>query len=216
MLLFSSYGYEPSFGDQIGTVLPALAGIVVLLIIIGAVRSRKRNLVTLALSKYAFNPDAADFLVIEGRKTGLRQWILVLLKLGNRYQILVNKDQISYSEDSAKGNFLILTPLAKIASTGCGYSKPIGLLIAAVIFAILGIVLLFSVAQAGIVSILVAAVLVFLYAYKKKFFVNIQPISGAVFGFTFKRSFIENVAIDIELIKKSVEFLNEKVLAASK
>jgi hypothetical protein len=194
---------------------PILVIIVVLVIIIGVVNS-KRHLITLALSKYEFNPDADDFLVLEGRKTGLWQWILVQFQLGNRYQILVNKDQISYSEDSAKGNFLILTPLAKIASTGCGYSKPIGLLIAAVIFVILGIILLFNEPSLGIISILLAGILVFLYTYKKTFFVNIQPISGAVFGFAFKRSFIENVAVDIDLIRESIEFLNEKVLETNR
>jgi hypothetical protein len=179
-------------------------------------RTGKASLVSLALSKYSFNPDAEEFLVIEGRKTGLWQWILVQLKLGNRYQITVNKDQISYSEDSAKGNTLLLTPLAKIASTAGGYQKPIGLLIAAAILLIVSIVILFVEPVYGIISILLAALLVVYYIYKKMFFINIQPVSGAVFGFSFKRSFIENVAVDIELIDKSIACLNEKVIDTNK
>ncbi|GHT07863.1 hypothetical protein AGMMS49525_17060 [Bacteroidia bacterium] len=47
-------------------------------------------------------------------------------------------------------------------------------------------------------------------------FINVQPVSGAVFGFTFKRSIIENVEVDTELIKRGIAFLNENVIAASK
>lgn len=189
-------------------------GIIVVLLIINAFR--KRNKVTLSLSKFSFNPEMADFLIIEGRKTGLWQWILTQLKLGNRYQILVNKEKICYSEDSAKGNSLVLTPLQKVASTGGGYAKPIEMLILAAVLAIFGIVALFSVPVAGIISILMAALLAVWYNFKKTFFVNIQPVSGAVFGFEFKRSIIENVAVDIDLIKESITFLNEKVIEVNK
>ena len=199
---YGSYGLFP------------IVGIVVVILIINAFVNR--NKVTLSLSKFAFNPDVADFLIIEGRKTGLWQWILAQLKLGNRYQILVNKDKICYSEDSAKGNTLVLTPLQKIASTGGGYTKPILMLIMAGIFAVTGIVMLFSQTTVGVILILVAILLVIWYNFRKKFFVNIQPVSGAVFGFEFKRSIIENVEVDIDLIKESISFLNEKVIEVNK
>jgi hypothetical protein len=195
-----------------------LLGVVVAIFIILAIRNRSRNLVALSLSKFVFNPEAEDFLIIEGRKTGFWQWVLVQLKLGNRYQILVNKGQISYSEDSAKGSILLLTPLSKVASTGGGYSKPLGLLITAALLAVFGIIGLFDgdTVAVGVIGILVAALLVVLYHFRKSFFINVQPVSGAVFGFTFKRSIIENVEVDTELIKRGIAFLNEKVIAASK
>ena len=199
--------------SSIGYLSMVAVFIVVLLIVNGF---RNRNQVTLSLSKFAFNPEAADFLIIEGRKTGLWQWILAQLKLGNRYQILVNKDKICYSADSAQGNSLILTPLQKIASTGGGYAKPILMLIMAAVLGIAGIFTLFSEPTMGIVLILVAALLVVWFNFRKTFFVNIQPVSGAVFGFEFKRSIIENVAVDIDLIKESITFLNEKIIDANK
>ncbi|GHT08968.1 hypothetical protein FACS189426_05940 [Bacteroidia bacterium] len=207
----TSYSQSSFFGEYAWVL-----GAVVVIFIILAIRNRTRNLVALSLSKFVFNPEAEDFLIIEGRKTGFWQWVLVQLKLGNRYQILVNKDQISYSEDSARGNSLLLTPLSKIASTGGGYSKPLGLLITAALLVVFGLWLLFSTATMGIISILVAALLVVLYHFRKSFFINVQPVSGAVFGFTFKRSIIENVEIDTELIKRGIAFLNEKVIEASK
>ena len=100
--------------------------------------------------------------------------------------------------------------------TGGGYAKPIGMLIIAAILAVVGIVMLFNEATVGIISILVAALLVVWYNFKKTFFVNIQPVSGSVFGFEFKRSIIENVAVDIDLIKESITFLNEKIIEVNK
>ena len=189
-------------------------GIIVIILLINGFR--KRGKVTLSLSKFEFKPEFADFLIIEGRKTGLWQWILTQLKLGNRYQILVNKERICYSADSAKGNTLVLTPLQKVASTGGGYTKPISMLIIAAILAGVGIILALSSATAGIISILVAVLLIVWYNFKKTFFISIQPVSGAVFGFEFKRSIIENVAVDIDLIKESISFLNEKVVEVNK
>jgi hypothetical protein len=205
-----------SFFGEFGWVLGVVAAIFIIL----AIRNRSRNLVALSLSKFVFNPETENFLIIEGRKTGFWQWVLVQLKLGNRYQILVNKDQITYSEDSAKGSILLLTPLSKIASTGGGYSKPIGLLITAALLVVFGIIGLFNgdgeTVALGVIGILVAALLVVLYHFRKSFFINVQPVSGAVFGLTFKRSIIENVEVDTELIKRGIAFLNEKVIAASK
>lgn len=193
-------------------------GVIILLVIAVIVyrKAGKGGLASLALTKFSFNPEAVDFLIIEGRKTGLWQWILVQLKLGNRFRIQVNKEQISYSEDSARGNTLVLTPLAKIASTSGGYGKPIGLLIAAAILLLAGIVLLFSQTLWGVLSILLAGILTVYYVYKKDLFIGIQPVSGNLFGFSFKKSFIENINVDIEIVRKSIAYLNEKVIEANK
>ncbi|MCC8154979.1 MAG: hypothetical protein LIP01_12740, partial [Tannerellaceae bacterium] len=101
---------------------------------------RNRGVVHLALNNFVIDPEANDLIIIEGRKTGLWQWILVRLKLGNIYKIKVHKEYVSYSENSARGEILTLVPIKRISSTTCGYQKPLGLLILAVVFILLGIV----------------------------------------------------------------------------
>ncbi len=198
----------------------AILGIVLLVAIAVVIFKRfgKASLVSLSLSKYCFNPDSSDEpLLLEGRKSGLWQWILAKLRLGNKFQIAVKADHINYSADSARGNTLALTPMAKIASTACGYRKPIGFLITACILLLFGLFQLFNGEFGFFLTMLLFAVLmVVYYIYKKTFFIEIHTTAGVIFGFSFKRSFIENVDVNIELIQKSIAHLNEKIVAKNR
>ncbi len=174
---------------------------------------KNRGIVFLALSKFTIDPNAEDQIIIEGRKTGLVQWILVQLKLGNTYKIHVKKDHISYSEDSAAGNSLTLVPIRKVASTSCGYQKPIGLLMIAGLLLIIDIIFLFM-GQFGAFfgGLIVPAIFVVVYLYMKNFFISIETIGSTRLGFSFKRSYIENLPIETEKIVEAIERINQLVL----
>ena len=174
---------------------------------------KKRGIVHLSLTKFILNPDDEDQIVIEGRKTGLIQWFLTLLKLGNIYKIHIKKDLINYSAESAAGRTLHLTPIKKIASTSCGYNKPIGLLILAVISIFAGLITLVSGEIAAfILCLLVAGICFAAYVYLKNFFISIETIGSSQLGFSFKRSFIENIPINIEKIEEVISHINKLVL----
>ena len=174
---------------------------------------KKRGIVHLSLTKFILNPDDEDQIIIEGRKTGLVQWFLTLLKLGNIYKIHIKKDHINYSAESAAGNSLHLTPIKKIASTSCGYNKPIGLLILSVILTIGSLTALISGNVASFfLCLLVAGICFAAYVYLKNFFISIETIGSSQLGFSFKRSFIENVPIDIEKIEEAISHINKLVL----
>lgn len=183
-----------------------------------------RNTVHLALSRFTIDPEAENQIVVEGRKTGLWQWILAKLKLGNMYRIHVKAGYISYSTDSASGEHLTLTPVQKIASTSCGSRKPVILLIIAGFVLLIG--LFMSISASAIpglgaqgrdmfaYALLTAAVLVVCYYFNKNFYISIQTVGGGKFGFSFKRSYIENVPVNIEKVKEAITRINELVLAA--
>jgi hypothetical protein len=196
-------------GPDIQELLPGILFLGIILYFIIKKGNRKKS-VHLALSKFSIDPTSELKIVLEGRKTGLIQWVLVQLKLGNMYKLHIRKEYISYSADSASGESLILTPVQKIASTSCGYHKPIGLLIIAAILVLSG--LIFPIVMLW--CFLIAVILVVLYIFGKSFFISIQTVGGDMFGFSFKRSFIENVSIDVEKIKEAIKQINALVLDA--
>lgn len=187
--------------------------IVMVLIVYGFVSAFKnRGIVHLALSKFTIDPEAEDQIIIEGRKTGLMQWILVKLNLGNTFKIHIKNDHITYSADSAAGQSLTLVPLAKVSSTSCGYSKPIGLFFLAILFVIIAIGFIFVSVASAMMCIGLAAIFFVVYVYSKNFFITIETFGSSQLGFSFKRSYIENVPIDISQIEEAIRHLNKIVI----
>ena len=192
--------------------LSVIISVLIIFWIVGFIKNR--GIVHLSLSKFAIDPADEDLIVIEGRKTGLIQWLLVQLKLGNIYKIQVKRNFISYSEDSAFGKKLSLTPMQKISSTTCGYQKPIGYLIFAVLLVIMCIVFLFqNSAGIGVLCLLLAAVFMIAYVYLKSFFITIESMGSSRLGFSFRKALVENISIDIEKIEEAIQRINDLVIA---
>ncbi|MDR0538332.1 MAG: hypothetical protein LBH04_09905 [Tannerellaceae bacterium] len=193
----------------------AIYGIIILAIAIYVIKSLfNRNTVHLALSKLQIMPDGDDRIIIEGRKTGLIQWILAKLKLGNYYRLLVKKDSIYYSANSASGEHLTLTPVQKISSTSCGANNPIGWIFLSILLGFIGIIMLTSNPAQGVFLLLLGTISLALYRFNKSFFITIQTSGGYNFGFSFKRSFIENLPVDSASVREVITRINELVLAA--
>ena len=191
--------------------LPSIITLFVILWVISFVKNR--GVVHLSLSKFTIVPEDDDLIIIEGRKTGLIQWLLVQLKLGNIYKIQVKKNFICYSEDSAFGKKLSLTPMQKISSTTCGYKKPIGWLMLGVVLVVMCFVFLIQNAAAmGVLCLLVGAILIVAYVYLKSFFITIESMGSSRLGFSFRKALIENLSIDIEKIEEAIQRINDLVV----
>jgi len=193
--------------------LSSIIGILIILAVIKFIINR--GIVHLSLSKFTIVPENDDLIIIEGRKTGLIQWILVQLKLGNIYKIQVKKDFICYSEDSAFGKKMSLTPMQKISSTTCGYKKPVGWLMLGVALVIMSFVFLLQNSVTSAVScLLIAALLIVAYIYLKSFFITIESMGSSRLGFSFRKALIENLSIDIEKIEEAIQRINDLVVAS--
>ena len=201
----------------IGKLSPNIISILFFVLILSWIFNsiKNRGIVHLSLSKFTIDPENEDMIIIEGRKTGLMQWLLVKLKLGNIYKIQVKKDFITYSEDSAFGKILSLVPMHKVSSTTCGYKKPIIFLILAALSVIMSIVSLLSNAPAMtfLLCLIFAAGFVAAYIYLKSFFIKIEAMGSSRFGFTFRKALIENISIDIEKIEEAIKLINNVVIA---
>jgi len=205
--------YHDSFFESFGLVIGIIVWFGIIYFIWKLVVRRNKNTVFLALSQFDVNPDADNQVVIEGRKTGFMQWLLVQLKLGNLYKLHVRKDFISFSSESIKGEELTLTPVQKIASTSCGFKRPIGWQIWAVVMFLLSLIAFgMSAVEIGFLFILVGGLFLVLYHYNKSFYVSIQTIGGSWFILEFRRALFENIPIDLPYVKKAIEQINDLVL----
>lgn len=108
----------------------------VLVVLVGGIallRRRGRSFVggALVLRKFKVDEHAPDGRVIEitGRPAGPVAWILTLLQLETETTLTVGSDEITVRGSSLSGQFDRVVPLASVASTHCGYQKPIAILI---------------------------------------------------------------------------------------
>ncbi len=172
---------------------------------------------TLVLRQFKIDESSTDgfFVNIIGRPSGLIAWLLTLLRFDTESILKVSESEIMFASSSLFGEVRLLTPLTSVSSTLCGYSKPIGFLISAVIFIIGGLIAGTTQRNGGpiiLFCLVIAAVLIVLYVLAKKIAISIETSGGRSVGLIFKRSVIENVAVDIQKAQKAIKIINAKVL----
>jgi hypothetical protein len=172
----------------------------------------------LVLKKFSIDKDGKEegkFVEIIGRKGGLIAFLLTLMGLDNTSCFILTKNEVSYKTASLSGETNKFFPVNNIASTQCGYSKPIQYIFLAVVFFILGIILG---AQPGgsfllWIGIIVAIVFLVLYFLQKNFTISVESSGGETAELIFKRSIIEGVAVDINKTKEAILLINSFITA---
>ena len=173
---------------------------------------------TLVLRKFRveFESSSGVFVEIVGRASGLTSWLLTILGLEEETYLLVTDKDIAFKSSSLFGQTNYVAPLSSVSSTHCGYSKPIGFLILGVIIiigSITGGIGLYGVYKYVVIflGILIGLLFLFLYWLLKKMVISLQTYGGLIMGLTFKRSIIENVAVDIEKAIQAIQIINMRV-----
>jgi hypothetical protein len=172
---------------------------------------------TLVLRKFKVDEASPDdvFVEIAGRASGLTEWLLTALGFDAETSIKVTDREFSFKSSSLFGQINQVAPLPNIASTHCGYSKPIGyLMVGAVIF--LGSILMGMRSDSGpgvfMFGLIIGGILLIAYWLSKKMTMSIETTGGMIMGLTFKRSVIENVSVDIEKAMQAIGIINKKVM----
>jgi hypothetical protein len=172
---------------------------------------------TLVLRKFKIIEDSsADLLVdIVGRASGLTTWLLTVIGFDAETSLKVTKQEISFKSSSLFGQTLQVVPLPSASSTHCGYSKPIGYLIAGAIILIGGIIT--GLVQRGggaiiLFSLIIGGIFLVAYYLSKKIVISVETSGGIILGLSFKRSVIENVGVDIEQALKAIMIVNQKII----
>lgn len=150
---------------------------------------------------------------IVGRSKGIQAWFLTVIGLDAETRLILTHDEVSYRSASLYGETTRVVPLPCVASTHCGYSKPISYLIVGAVVAVGGVVLGLSQHQNAIVwvGLGLGGVLAVAYVLSKKIMVSVETAGGMLFGLQFKRSVIENVAIDIQQAREAIRVINAAV-----
>ncbi len=196
-----------------------IGGLILLIGIFRAIGSKKNVTSTLILRRFKIEEStfAGDTLVeIVGRTSGFMGWLLTILGLSPETTFIVSRTKVSYKGSSLSGETHQVVPLPSVASTHCGYTKSILLLI-------LGIIILLGGLYVGFTSygnestpilfgLIVGGIFLVSYWLSKKITIQIETSGGLMMGIAFKRSIIENIPIDIEQALKVIKTVNDQVV----
>ena len=154
---------------------------------------------------------------IEARQPGIFAFILNLIGLDPTAQLKVTKGAVSFRSTSLSGMTETSTALTQIGSFQGGYSKPIGYLILAALFPIIGLVIDIQFEQFFITWIMLIFSLIFLigYALEKNLSFGFETSGGAYYGLSFKRGVLNNVSVDINQVENALLLVNALIGAAT-
>jgi len=215
------YGAVAGQGGGIASFIPLILLAVIVVTVVGGVLRRGGNIrisgPTLVLRKFRVEESSPDGVVIEivGRTSGLMAWLLTKLGFDAETRLKVTESEISFKSGSLFGQMIQTAPLTNISSTHCGYSKPIWYLILGGIFIIGGIGGMMENGIGALISgLIIGGIFLFLYWLSKKMTMSFETSGGIIMGLIFKRSVIENVAVDIHKAEQAIEIINKKVIEA--
>jgi hypothetical protein len=163
----------------------------------------------------AFHVDAASGRVqIVGRKPGLLAFLLNMMGFDATSWLEASRHEVRFRRASLFGEELSVCPCPNIASTSCGYLKPVQLLILAFLLLVASIytTAIGEGTAAGILALIAIGALV-LYFLKKKLYVLIQPSGGPPFLIVFKRSVIENVRVDMDQAREAISVISQNIVS---
>lgn len=181
--------------------LALLVGLLLPLLVV--VRFFRRSGATLVLQKFSLKQDPQPFgtpiVEIVGRSQGLIAFVLTTMGFSANTKLTVTNSEVRCESASLFGQRFQFIPLRCVGTLGAGLHKPITTLLAA------GALLLFGgycwiFQQSGTafaIATTIAAALVVLYFFSKKFFIEVYPNGGPVISLLFKPSAIEGVPIDV-------------------
>lgn len=169
---------------------------------------------TLVLTRFSYqeNDESKELVRISGRESGLMGWLLVKLGLGAETTMVVNKTELLMKSCSLSGEFHSNMSLKNIASSHCGFYKPIPFLILGIVFLLMGLSTLFVEVAAGFFMLLLGGGFLVLYYFKKMIRIMVQTKGGSVFGMCFTPSLIEGVNVDMKKAESVVALINKYML----
>lgn len=182
----------------------------------------KRRPPALVLKNFQVSTEDGTLLVV-GRRAGIIAWVLATVGLDVTTTLACTPTSVRFRASSLFGEEEISLAASAVASTSSGYAKPIGDLIAAVVFVIAGLYALSTMVMLGSVTgglvvgglcVLLAVYCLVRYALNKRIQLSVETAGGRLFGLAFKRSIIEGVAVDIDRARAAMALLNRNVLEA--
>jgi len=154
----------------------------------------------LAVKELSITPEGKDgrYVRIVGRKSGLIDWFLSIIKIDSTTEFEVFEDHIKFTQANLSGRTTSVIPLSSISSLSSGYFKPI-------IYILLGIPLLLCFGL-GIIFLIY-------YFLHKSLIITATAHSSDGASIAFKRSVVEGVKIEENQAEEIIDIINKLVLA---
>jgi|SRR5579871_663079 len=170
-----------------------------------------------------------EFLYVLGRRSGISEWFLGLFGLQAQISFSVTDDEVTRESAGPRGFESLYAPLAEIGSSRCSYYRAFWVLALSIFFYLYG---LFNLLAAVVKSddyarqqalstgsdtvwgclVLGTACYVW-YAFSKRVLISVSAKGGVVLGISFKRSIVENVAVELQKAMAAVDLMNARILA---
>ncbi len=205
-----------------------VAAMLLVPLLLVAVRVARRPAPTLVLQKFAVyqKPQSFGLPVVEimGRSQGLIAFLLTTMGFSANTKLTVTNSEVQCETASLFGQRFQFILLSRVATIGAGLHKPVGYLVASVLLLFAGgLCLLAGLSTAPAVGVLVfvvgfvtAAILVVLYFFTKKFFIEVYPNGGPRIALLFKPSAIEGVSVDVEQALACIATIRDVVTGAGR
>jgi len=178
-----------------------------------------------------------NFVYIAGRKAGLVDYLLTLLKLNSRVLLKVSDVGLVFAESSIFAERNVNTPLAKVASTIYGWKRPfweaalvgffggyfLGAILAFIIAALFQVMdvldqgsltpLILILSMLTVCSLTGIAIGAVYYRLNRVLTLGVVTESGEIYWLRLKRSLIENFKLDQPLAEAASKVIDALVLA---
>ncbi len=184
----------------------------------------------LVLRKFRLDrEDAGEFIYILGRRSGILAWVLSIFGLTAQTSFSVTNDEVVRETVGPWGFESQYAPLAEITASRCSYYRAFWVLILSLAFYLYG---LFSLALAmsksedytrqralaevsyTLWACLILGTLCYVwYVLSKRVLVSVVARGGVGLGISFKRSVIENVAVELKKAVEATDLMNARILA---
>lgn len=210
-------------------VISGLISIIFFLAVLRAVFGARRGKfvpgASIVLNRFRVTEDPSAKTVVElgGRASGIISWLMALLRLEPKTELVVTDTEVSIRAASLSGTKIEYIPLEDIRATICAYYRSMSALIVAALFGV-GFVLAGLVGfldsnredagsemQAAFGCLVVAAIALLVYFLSKRISIIID--NGNYYGVVFKRSVVENVSVDLPQAQRAISVINARVLA---
>jgi hypothetical protein len=171
---------------------------------------------TLVLRKFLVDEASPSGMLVEiaGRASGFIGWLLTVFGLEAETTFALKADEIRFQGGSLAGQVQHVVPLTSVASTHCGFHRPIGALIFAMMFGLSALAALAGDALGtGILLLLLGGACVVFYSLQKKLVIGLETAGGLRLGLTFKRSVIENVSAGMPQALAAIDVINRRIAA---
>jgi hypothetical protein len=212
------------FGGGFST-LVWLVAIVVVSVVVWRGRSGFVSGTPIVLSKFRVNEDltARTSVEIVGRASGPISWILTALKLEPEFHLVVTNSEVSIRSGSLSGVSHTYVPLGKISAVVCGYQRSILAFGFATLFGVGALLNLLSGffensnqigSDIGVALgfLILAGIAGLVYFQSKRIGIVVETMHPH--GLAFKRSFIENVSVDLPEALRAISVINARILAS--